>query len=340
MTEAGRRPDHSSEELRSDPRVDSAKLSTLDPVQNRLLNDALDSLAAASDLILAMKESPFVRLQKSEEMTALPGELQNLASDAFQAPGWRGLPRQCRDENLLQLIQDLEDGVEVEVFLRLEVSVDGPLPDPGLGGDVIDQDVMKLFGREDAPGGLQDGLLFRYRLDARHGISTLTGQFQYHIRISVAEVSGETRAERKTRKEPPMFGVSDASRFVAGLILVLVPTVEIGGAFLLWMISRRIPGYMDNPVRQALFRAGHAHAGVLVILALVGILYVDRTALSEPTKALIRWLLFAAPILVSAGFFLSVIKPSAQKPSGAIGLTFIGAACLAVGVLVLGVALL
>ena len=81
-----------------------------------------------------------------------------------------------------------------------------------------------------------------------------------------------------------MFGVSDASRFVAGLILVLVPTVEIGGAFLLWMISRRIPGYMDNPVRQALFRAGHAHAGVLVILALVGILYVDRTALSEPTR--------------------------------------------------------
>ena len=137
-----------------------------------------------------------------------------------------------------------------------------------------------------------------------------------------------------------MFGVSDASRFVAGLILVLVPTVEIGGAFLLWMVSRRVPGYLDSPVRQALFRAGHAHAGVLVILALVGILYVDRTAMSEPAKALVRWLLVAAPILIPAGFFFSVAKPSAQKPNALIALTFAGAACLAAGVLVLGIALL
>src|SRR5260370_38441646 len=137
-----------------------------------------------------------------------------------------------------------------------------------------------------------------------------------------------------------MFGVSDASRAVAGLILVLVPTIEIGGLFLLWMISRRVPGYLDNPVRQALFRAGHAHAGVLAILALVGILYVDRTALSEPTKSLIRALLFAPPILVPAGFFLSVLRPSAQKPNGLIVFTWAGAACLALGVLILGAALL
>jgi hypothetical protein len=137
-----------------------------------------------------------------------------------------------------------------------------------------------------------------------------------------------------------MFGVSDASRSVAGLILVLVPTIEIGGLFLLWMISRRVPGYLDNPVRQALFRAGHAHAGVLAILALVGILYVDRTALSEPTKSLIRALLFAAPILVPAGFFLSVLRPSAQKPNGLIVFTWAGAVCLALGVLILGAALL
>jgi len=137
-----------------------------------------------------------------------------------------------------------------------------------------------------------------------------------------------------------MFGVSDASRSVAGLILVLVPTIEIGGLFLLWMISRRVPGYLDNPVRQALFRAGHAHAGVLAILALVGILYVDRTALSEPTKSLIRALLFAPPILVPAGFFLSVLRPSAQKPNGLIVFTWAGAACLALGVLILGAALL
>ena len=134
--------------------------------------------------------------------------------------------------------------------------------------------------------------------------------------------------------------MSDASRLVAGLLLVLVPTVEIGGAALLWMISRRIPGYLDNPVRQALFRAGHAHAGVLVILALVGTLYVDHTGLSEDTKALIRWLLFAAPLLFSAGFFFSVLPPRAERPNGWIALTYAGAICLGIGVLILGVTLL
>jgi hypothetical protein len=137
-----------------------------------------------------------------------------------------------------------------------------------------------------------------------------------------------------------MFGLSDASRFTAGLILVLVPTIELGGLALLWMISKRIPGYLDNPIRQALFRAGHAHAGVLVILALVGILYVDKTALPEGAKALVRWLLFAAPLLVSAGFFLSVVEPSAQKPGRMIRLVWAGAVCLGLGVLTLGVALL
>jgi hypothetical protein len=137
-----------------------------------------------------------------------------------------------------------------------------------------------------------------------------------------------------------MFGVSDASRSVAGLILVLVPTIEIGGLFLLWMISRRTPGYLDNPVRQALFRAGHAHAGVLAILALVAILYVDKTVLSEPAKALVRVLFFLPPILMPAGFFFSVIRSSAQKPNGWIVLTWAGAVCLAAGVLILGVMLL
>ena len=137
-----------------------------------------------------------------------------------------------------------------------------------------------------------------------------------------------------------MFGVSVASRTTAGLILVLVPAIEIGGLFLLWMVSRRDPGYFQNPVRQALLRAMHAHAGVLAILALVGILYVDKTALSEPAKGLVRLLLFLPPILVPAGFVFSVLRPTAQKPNGWIALSWLGAASLAAGVLILGIALL
>jgi cell division protein FtsW (lipid II flippase) len=134
--------------------------------------------------------------------------------------------------------------------------------------------------------------------------------------------------------------MSDASRLVAGLLLVLVPTVEFGGAALLWMIARKIPGYLDNPSRRMLFRAGHAHAGVLVILALVAMLYVDRTALSEETQALVRWLFFAAPLLISMGFFFSMLPARAERPNGWITLTYAGAVCLAAAVLILGVTLL
>ncbi len=134
--------------------------------------------------------------------------------------------------------------------------------------------------------------------------------------------------------------MSLASKLPAGIIFVLVPTIEFGGAFLLSLVSKRVPGYLDNPVRQALFRAGHAHAGVLVILALVGLLWVDQTSLTEAGKAVARWALFAAPLLVSAGFFFSVVPPKADHPNGLIALVYIGAAALAAGVVLLGKGLL
>jgi hypothetical protein len=134
--------------------------------------------------------------------------------------------------------------------------------------------------------------------------------------------------------------MSDASKQVAGILLVLIPTVQFGGWSLLRMIARRTPGYLDNPVRQNLFRAGHAHAGVLVLLALVGILYVDQTDLADGAKTLVRSGMALAPILISAGFFLSVIPPDAQRPNRMIALVYAGALLLAAGAVTLGVALL
>lgn len=133
--------------------------------------------------------------------------------------------------------------------------------------------------------------------------------------------------------------MSPASKLLAGLILVLVPTIEFGGLFLLWMTGRREPGYHDNPVRRALFRAGHAHAGVLVILALVALLYIDQTSFSDSIKTLVRWGLFAAPLLVSGGFFASVAHPRSERPNQLIVLTYLGATVLAACVITLGVGL-
>ncbi len=62
--------------------------------------------------------------------------------------------------------------------------------------------------------------------------------------------------------------LSNTSKLLAGIILITVPTIEFGGVFLLLMLQMVDPEYVDNPIRQGLFRAGHAHAGVLVILSL------------------------------------------------------------------------
>ncbi|MEU8146607.1 hypothetical protein [Nonomuraea sp. NPDC048901] len=134
--------------------------------------------------------------------------------------------------------------------------------------------------------------------------------------------------------------MSPSSLSTAGVLLITVPAVAFGGVSLLTFLMRNVPGYNDNPVRRSLWRAGHAHAGVLVLFSLVAMLYVDQADLSDGLKSLVRILIVAAPILMPLGFFLSVVRPSDTKPSKLIGLTVVGGAALAVGTLTLGIGLL
>ncbi|MER7365712.1 hypothetical protein [Nonomuraea wenchangensis] len=124
------------------------------------------------------------------------------------------------------------------------------------------------------------------------------------------------------------------------MVLITVPTIVFGGVSLLTFLMRDVPGYRDNPVRRGLWRAGHAHAGVLVLFALVAMLYVDQTSLPEGVRTLTRVLIVAAPILMPLGFFLSVARPGDTRPNKLIWLTVAGGAGLAVGTLTLGVGLL
>jgi hypothetical protein len=55
------------------------------------------------------------------------------------------------------------------------------------------------------------------------------------------------------------------AKLMAGIILITVPTIQYGGYFLLTSLMSKNSGYMENPLRQNFFRAGHAHAGVIVI---------------------------------------------------------------------------
>jgi hypothetical protein len=119
------------------------------------------------------------------------------------------------------------------------------------------------------------------------------------------------------------------ARLMSGIILITVPTIQFGGYFLLTSLVNKASGYMDNPLRQKFFRAGHAHAGVIVILSLVCQMLADSAVLPEPLVWLVRIGLPLAAILISAGFFFSMLPPTATQPSGAISLIYVGAVILA-----------
>jgi hypothetical protein len=133
--------------------------------------------------------------------------------------------------------------------------------------------------------------------------------------------------------------MSQASRRMAGALLVVLPTVMIGGLSLLSMLIGD-PSYMQNPLRQNLWRAGHAHAGVLLILSLVALRYVDEATLSNAWKQVVRLTIPLSAIFLPAAFFLSVLSPDATKPNSLINLAYVGAVSLATGLLLLGVGLI
>jgi hypothetical protein len=134
--------------------------------------------------------------------------------------------------------------------------------------------------------------------------------------------------------------VTREARMMSGIILITVPAIQYGGYFLLTSLTNKASGYMDNPLRQNLFRAGHAHAGVIVILSLICQVLADGAALPTSLLWLVRIAVPLAAILISSGFFFSVLEPGATQVSGAVSLIYAGALVLAVAVVTLGVGLL
>lgn len=130
------------------------------------------------------------------------------------------------------------------------------------------------------------------------------------------------------------------ARLLSGIILITVPTIQYGGYFLLTSLIDKGSGYMDNPLRQNFFRAGHAHAGVIVILSLVCQMLADAAVLPSALVWFVRIGVPLSAMLISGGFFFSVLPPTATQPSQAVSLIYAGALVLALSVLTLGIGLI
>jgi hypothetical protein len=131
--------------------------------------------------------------------------------------------------------------------------------------------------------------------------------------------------------------LSETSRQLAGVLFIALVTVESGGLYLLRVVRGRAN---VTPFQQSFARAGHAHAGVLLVLALVCQLFVDATNLTGLWEWTARSGVAISALLMPGGFFLSSIGPGRTEPNRLIALVFAGAALLAVGLASLGVGLL
>src|ERR671916_154775 len=132
--------------------------------------------------------------------------------------------------------------------------------------------------------------------------------------------------------------MSPQSRLVAGIVLIVVPTVEIGGASILSLLIAD-PAYAQNELRQDLWRAGHAHAGVLLILSLVVLRYVDEARLAERTRWFVRLGIPSAAVIMPIAFFLSILSADDTEPNAVVYLAYVGGVLLITGLLTLGVGL-
>ncbi|MFF1615280.1 hypothetical protein ACFVYA_46725 [Amycolatopsis sp. NPDC058278] len=110
------------------------------------------------------------------------------------------------------------------------------------------------------------------------------------------------------------------------IALVSLPTVMYGGYALMGVMrDRKLTEH-----QRAMFRAGHAHAGVLLVLALVALQILSRTTLSDPALWVTCFLLLVGILAQSGGFFLHLL-PNRGKLGGrvtSVGAVFLAAATL------------
>lgn len=133
--------------------------------------------------------------------------------------------------------------------------------------------------------------------------------------------------------------LSRESKFVAGILLITVPTIMYGGVTLLGILTSGFaglaPGDLElSETQWSLWRAGHAHAGVLVILSLILQPLVDQATLSNGLKWIARLGAPAAAIMISGSFFGLAFMGEFKW------LTYAGVVCLGTSMLVAGIGLL
>jgi Ni,Fe-hydrogenase I cytochrome b subunit len=134
--------------------------------------------------------------------------------------------------------------------------------------------------------------------------------------------------------------MTNEARKISGIILLSVPTIIYGGYFLLTVLSGQQEHLELTDFQKSMFRAGHAHAGVLVILALLVQLFADHISLSNSWKWIARLSFPISAITISLGFFAAAIGKQINEPTYLIAILYVGIGVLLLGLLTLGIGLM
>jgi uncharacterized membrane protein YphA (DoxX/SURF4 family) len=129
------------------------------------------------------------------------------------------------------------------------------------------------------------------------------------------------------------------TRITCGIILLTVPSIIYGGYFLLCILSGRLKLSLTD-FQKSMFRAGHAHAGVLVIFALIAEILIGSARLSPGLVLFARAGFPLAAILVSGGFFASASGREISKPNRRIAILYLGIFVLVASLIILGIGLI
>jgi heme/copper-type cytochrome/quinol oxidase subunit 4 len=117
---------------------------------------------------------------------------------------------------------------------------------------------------------------------------------------------------------------------------IALPTVMVGGYSLLGLLGRNVL----TPFQQMYFRAGHAHAGVLLLMSLLYFLFLERTHLAPGLQLAGAVALIVGVLAQSGGFFLHMGVGQAGRGSLGTTVTTVGAVILVAAIALLAYGLI
>ena len=133
--------------------------------------------------------------------------------------------------------------------------------------------------------------------------------------------------------------LSRDARLMSGITLLIVPTIMYGGWTLLGILTQSSAGYTIGTMRLseiqwALWRAGHAHAGVWTILSVLLQILLDSARISTALAWLARICAPTSAVVFSGALFGLAVSASFST------LLYLGVVLMLIALLTTGVGLL